>query len=278
MVDFIDNWPLFKGRLVLFLGAGASIGAHNSNGLALPNAYDLRNRLWETFKWMNKGKAFDPSELRLMGLEHAAAIIEAKTGRKALADYLVQSFTCGEPLWQHRVLPFLDPVSIFTTNYDELIELGYKSHTNLLDVICSDRAPMPGRTALYKPHGSLSHANQPIGKGGLVITQFDYLEMIADYRNMLRRSMNDFQSACVLLIGYSFGDMDIGAELYRIRKENDGIPWYAVFPRNDPQVRAMYSKRFGIEQINRTFDDFLAELDDHVDFIPPHLKRVPAGV
>jgi hypothetical protein len=62
----------------------------------------------------------------------------------------------------------------------------YKHQPNQLDVICRDRAPVPGQSVLYKPHGSLSHANQPVGKGGLVITQFDYLEMISDYREMLQ--------------------------------------------------------------------------------------------
>jgi hypothetical protein len=62
----------------------------------------------------------------------------------------------------------------------------YKHQPNQLDVICRDRTPVPGQSVLYKPHGSLSHANQPVGKGGLVITQFDYLEMISDYREMLQ--------------------------------------------------------------------------------------------
>jgi hypothetical protein len=277
--DFIDNWQkLFRGRLVVFLGAGASIGARNKSDQSLLNAYELRNSLWEAFKWSDTGRPFDPAELRLMSLEHAAAIIEAKTGRTALADYLVERFFCTRPLWQHLVLPYLEPVSLFTTNYDELVEHGYKSYAGkILDIICEDRAPMPGWTPLYKPHGSLSHANQPIGKGGLVITQFDYLEMIVQYRSMLRRAMKDFDTACVLLVGYSFGDMDIGAELYSIRKQNDGIPWYAVFPRDDPQVRKMYSNRFRIEHINRTFESFLAEFDDRVGFIPEDLKHSRIG-
>jgi hypothetical protein len=97
--------------------------------------------------------------------------------------------------------------------------------------------------------------------------------MIADYRNMLRNAMTGFNSACVLILGYSFNDMDIGAELYTLRKQNSGIPWYAIFPRDDPQVRSMYSKRFNIEQINMTFEQFLSTLDERVNFIPPQYKH-----
>lgn len=265
--DFVANWPLFKDRLVLFLGAGASLGARNTSGAPLFSAYDLRNALWRSFKAPDP-TTFDPAELKLMTLEHAAAIVEARTGRTVLSEYLTSVFSCDRPLWHHLILPHLKPLSIFTTNYDEMIELGYKSYPGQVDIICNDRTPAPGRMVIYKPHGSLSHANQKIGEGGLVITQFDYLQMIADYRNMLRKAMTGFGASCVLIIGYSFGDMDIGAELYALRKENSGIPWYAIFPRDDPQVRRMYSRHFNIEQINRTLEAFLAELDDRVGFIP----------
>ncbi|MBX3500032.1 MAG: SIR2 family protein [Alphaproteobacteria bacterium] len=273
MDAFVSNWPHFRDRLVVFLGAGASIGAKNIHGEPLMSAYELRNQLWQTYKHNIQQGPFDPRNLRLMGLEHATAIIEAKTGRQILNETLVRSFSCEKPLWQHIVLPYLRPVSIFTTNYDELVEIGYKNHPGLLDMICYDRHPIPGRRILYKPHGSLSHVGQPIGKGGLVITQFDYLEMISDYREMLRSAMNDFRRTCVIIVGYSFGDMDIGAELYQLRKQSAGIPWYAIFPRSDPEVKKMYSKRFSIEQIDRTFEDFLRDLDEHVDFIPKEHKH-----
>jgi hypothetical protein len=265
--EFVSNWPRFKDRVVIFLGAGASVGAVNIRGVGLPNAYELRNDLWRNFK--ADGGAFEPGELKLMSLEHAAAIIENKVGRDELAKYLSQAFACDRPLWQHAVLPFLRPRSLFTTNYDELVELGYKLHPTIpFDVISRGRKPVLGRTVLYKPHGTLTHANQPTGSGGLVITQFDYFEMIAEYRQMLRDAMTGFDAACVLIAGYSFGDMDIGAELFSLRKQNQGIPWYTIFPRNDPQVRKMYSRRFAIEQINATLEDFLRALDVSVGFIP----------
>jgi hypothetical protein len=135
------------------------------------------------------------------------------------------------------------------------------------DSRCQDRVP------LYKPHGTLTHANQPVGLGGLVITQFDYFQMVANYRKMLQQTMTGFSRCCVLIIGYSFGDMDIGAELYTLHGQQPSIPWYAVFPRNDPQVRSMYSTQLGIHQVNRTFEEFLAELDERVNFIPSEFKH-----
>jgi hypothetical protein len=70
----------------------------------------------------------------------------------------------------------------------------------------------------------------------------------------------------------NYDDLAIGAELFSLRKQNSGIPWYAIFPREDAQVRRMYSRHFAIEQINRTLEDFLTELDARVNFIPPSFK------
>jgi hypothetical protein len=99
--NFVANWELFKNRLTIFLGAGASIGAKNRFGNELMNAYELRNSLWKKFKETDRVRNFDPQSLRLMSLEHAAAIIEATTGRTPLLEFLIESFSCRLPLWQH---------------------------------------------------------------------------------------------------------------------------------------------------------------------------------
>ncbi len=44
------------------------------------------------------------------------------------------------------------------------------------------------------------------------------------------------------------------------------------FPRDDENVRAMYNERYGIRQINRTFFDFMMDLDQKVNFIPDKWK------
>jgi hypothetical protein len=266
-LEFVQNWDRFKGRLVVFLGAGASIGATNAAGLPLPNAFELRNNLWKEFK-IAPGKVIDIQDLKLMSLEHAAAIIETSAGRAELTRYLLKAFTCKTPLWQHLVLPYLNPLSLFTTNYDELIELGYRHHSTEYDLICDDQLPVDGRTALFKPHGSLGRSNLAIGKGGLVITQFDYFSMISEYRKMLKNAFLRMNDCCVIIAGYSFGDMDIGSELYSIRQESRGTKWYTIFPRDDAQVRKMYAERLGIDQIAMDLETFLKSLDQQVDFIP----------
>jgi hypothetical protein len=222
---------------------------------------------------------FDGTILGMMSLEHAAALAEARAGRAPLVEKLTAKFDCLHPLWQHTVLPYLKPKALFTTNYDELIEKGWRLQVGKVGIedIClrhnaaslDSSAP---RMSLFKPHGTIQLSKRKIGEGGLVITMFDYFRMIGDHRGMIEQFLSDFNQTCVIFIGYAFMDMDIGAELFRLRSQARDIPWYAVFPRYDADVREMYRSKFDIRQINRRASDFVAELDETIDFIPEEWK------
>jgi hypothetical protein len=283
--NLIANWPRLNTRLTIFLGAGASVGAKNRNGSFSPSAMRLRDELWVEFMCSEGDRTtFDPITLGMMSLEHASALAEARAGRAAIEEYLTARFDCTRPLWQHAVLPFLRPKALFTTNYDELIEKGWRlqiGHPGVDEICLRHNAayldsPAP-RMSLFKPHGTMELASRKIGQGGLVITMFDYFRMIGDYKGMIERFLSDFNQTCVLFVGYAFMDMDIGAELFRLR-EDRRIPWYAVFPRDDSDVRRMYEQKFGILQINRRSLDFFAELDERIGFVPVDWKFDQLGM
>ncbi|MGA3240997.1 MAG: SIR2 family protein [Bryobacteraceae bacterium] len=278
--NLLMNWSHYRQRLVVFLGAGASVGARSkTNGYPLPTAFSLRNLIWRAFM-CDAPDMFKPEDIQLVSLEHAAALAERCVGRAALLELLAGVFHVEAPLWQHAVLPFLQPSAIFSPNYDSLIEDGWRLHSSaegiarLRPYYRDERPDTTPHVPLYKPHGTLERLTEPIGDGGIVITQFDYIKMLRYRREAPDRCLGNTENACVVFIGYSFQDLDIAASLYAIRnpQEKRTIPWYAVFPRNDENVRAMYDERYGIRQINRTFFNFLVELDDAVNFIPEPWK------
>jgi len=223
---------------------------------------------------------FRPDALTLVSLEHAAALVERSAGRAALLSHLMERFDVSAPLWQHAVLPFMRPSAIFTSNYDTLVEQSWALHTSVeelgrLRLYYKDENPDgTPHIPLYKPHGTTDRATEAVGEGGLVITQFDYIEMLCYRRKALDRCLSNLQNACIVFIGYSFQDLDIATSLYEMRNPHyrRSIPWYAVFPRNDENVRAMYLERYGIRQINRTFFDFMLDVDAEVGFIPGSWK------
>ena len=289
MANFIENWEHYGSQLVVFVGAGASVGARGKGGQPLPTAYYLRNQLWQKFM-VKPSDEFDPAQLGLLTLEHAAALVERKCGRAALVDFLSAAFDVALPLWQHTVLPYLRPRAILTTNYDSLIEKGWALHssTETLGTLrayhTTESADASPHTPLYKPHGSLERRHMEVGQGGLVISQFDYLEILGSRRKMIKHCLSDLNGKYVLFIGYGLQDMDIMAELYELRNPagKRTIPWYAVFPRNDQNLKEMLSDKLGIRQINGTFLDFMAAADEALGFIPDAWKfeklRVISGI
>jgi hypothetical protein len=277
--SFVKNWERYSKRLIVFLGAGASVGAVNKLGRRLPQAYELRNELYSEFLLPpEQRKGFDLSNLSLLSLEHTAALAEAGGDRRSIEEFVAERFLVKRPLWQHAVLPFLNPLAVFTTNYDNLIELGWSLHTGRdeikpLHTLFRETSKLNDDfVPLYKSHGTVELPHKKPGSGGLVISQFDYFEMIPQRKEMLDQFTSDFNENCFLAIGYSFQDVDMASRLYEIRKDRSGRNWYAVFPRNSPVVRDMYYDKYKIKQINRTFHDFLLDLDERVNFIPEEWK------
>lgn len=269
--NFIDNWPHYSDRLMLFLGAGASMGATDRTGVKLPTAIGLRDEIWSKFMLSPRERTESPA-LGLLSLEHSAALVESKVGRGPLVEYVGKRFVCSETQWPHAAIPFLKPRALYTTNYDELIELAWPFHPG-------EPRPTPvyapgqdrvteGFVPLYKPHGTAQHATGDVGEGGLVLTQFDYFSMLEQKRQMLSRFLNRMQENCVVFVGYSFQDMDIASMLHAMRSSNRQHHWYAVFPRADANVRFMYERQYGIRQIRRTFADFMAEVGHKLGLIP----------
>jgi len=265
----------YGGRLVLFLGAGASVGAR-ANDAYLPTAVSLRDELWRRF--MRRDADFDFAKLGTMSLDQAAAFAEAKVGRRPVAEYVASRFKTDKTLWQHAVLPFLEPTAIYTTNYDLLVEQAWSAQMltpairPVVPIFSARQNVVPDYMPLYKPHGSADRAFDPVGAGGPVITTIDYFDMVTDKQSMLDRWLADATDACVVLIGYSMTDMDIAARLYAIKKHNGGLHWYSVFPRRDSTVRKYWSERLRIRPIDRRFAEFMVDLDALINFIPCEWK------
>lgn len=274
--NLIANWAEYREQLIIFLGAGASAGARSRSGRPIPAANALRQHLWERLM------ADDESAPSSMTLEHAAALIDSRKGREALIRETRAVFETDQEPWMHLAIPYLRPRAVFTTNYDLLIESGWQQ-ARRKDASLPDLRPIfaagqnvGGKVPLYKPHGSIDRAEDGVGSGGLVVTLIDYFVMNTTKRAMLSEWLREFRASCAIFVGYSFMDVDLGSLLFDMRQTNrDGsrdIPWYAVFPRHDPDVTRMYQEHFGIRQIDRTFFEFLLELEERIGFLPPHAR------
>ncbi len=274
--SLVNNWDLYSGHFAIFLGAGASVGARNAAGNPMPTAIQLRNELWKRFM-LNRSQrdSFDEAHLGLVTLDHAAAIAEAKVGRGPIVEWIEEAFMTAEKPRTHQALAFMNPTAIYTTNYDCLVENSWaqSAHGKPLFPVFDSKTQLGAHsTPLFKPHGSAERAGSLIGNGGVVVTQFDFFKMQNDHGLMLQKFLLGLHLKCVIFVGYSFQDLDIASRLFAMRQGDCDRQWYAVFPRNDADVRTMYERNYKIKQIARTFEQFVDDLDAEVNFLPSDLK------
>jgi len=111
----VDN--IKEHSLVLFLGAGASIGAEHPQKKPIPSGKELAKMLVDKFLG---------SEYRGIPLLRAAELAIAQSDLFTFQDYVASVFRDFGPGDHHRLVPRFLWQAIFTTNYDLVIERAYE--------------------------------------------------------------------------------------------------------------------------------------------------------
>ena len=212
-------------RTTLFLGAGSSIpcGAPSASQIAA----DLVS-------------ALDNPDLDGASLAEVAGIYELKMGRRSLIDFVAGKLKHLKPTGGLLNLPKFDWHSIYTTNYDTLIEQSYSRAHRELSTIRGNadfREGSASATPLLKIHGCIT---QDISRGSqyrMVITESDYEES-EKYRELLfERLSYDLMKNDVIIIGSSLSDATIRDTVNRALaiKSKRGAPgrvYLFVYERN----------------------------------------------
>ena len=120
------------GNCVLFVGSGFSFGAKNLQGDVIPTAATLAKNLYDACS--------EPSEDG--ELTDASELYKEKFGTEKLIEYLKNLFTVAEITPEQKIITSLPWKRVYTTNYDNIIELGYeKSGRVITPKVLSNRMP-----------------------------------------------------------------------------------------------------------------------------------------
>jgi hypothetical protein len=193
---------LQDGHAALFIGAGMSrpSGFVDWRGLMSEIAHDL-------------GLNVD-QESDLIAV--AQYCFNKYQGRDRLNQLLINELTKDAVLTEnHRLIASLPVDTIWTTNYDTLIEQSMSSAHKRLDVKTTQESlatTLPGRDAtLYKMHGDISQPHEA------VVTKDDY-ETYHEKREAFSIALKgDLLEKTFLFLGFSFSDPNIDHILSRIR-------------------------------------------------------------
>lgn len=189
---------------VLFFGSGASIPS------GAPSSQKVVEALGEEFRL----------DLSRFTLSEASGLVEHKSkDRRRMINVVRSSLSSVRPTGGILNIPLYDWKSIYTTNYDNLIESAYGKAGKDISVYSSNfdftADTPPNATKLFKVHGTIEQDISSGHNARLIITENDY-ESAEDYREFLfDRLKSDLAGSRLIIVGHSLADPDIKALVTR---------------------------------------------------------------
>jgi hypothetical protein len=184
-------------RTVLMFGAGSSIPSR------APTSQMLIDFFANRFSLPQSG----------FTLPEIASLAERKAGRAAVIAALREQFRALKPTGGLLNLPLYSWKSLYTTNYDDLIEQCYERRGLSVSVYSSDfdfgAQHNPLAPKVFKLHGSIDKDAVDGQRSRIILTDHDY-DLTSMYREQLyNRLKSDLAGAMLIIVGHSLADPDI---------------------------------------------------------------------
>lgn len=237
---------------VLLFGSGSSVP---SGG---PTVGELITKIATAFQLPHTGYT----------LRELSGLAEDKPGgRKKLIEQVQQLCSNIKPTGGLRNLPLYPWKSIYTTNYDSLIEQSYTLRSKTIKVVSSNfdfgASTEPPHVELFKLHGTIEKDHVFGDNSRIIITDSDY-DQTEQYREYLfDRFRGDIARSDLIIIGHSLGDEDIRSIVDRATginaKSNGSTRIYLLLYSADENRAAIYEKR-GLTVCFGGIDQFFLEL------------------
>lgn len=237
---------LTPSQTVLLLGAGASVPSGAPTGAQL--AKHLAGKL---------DPIPDSDDLSEVG-----TIFEHRQSRRELIEAIRARLSALTPAGGLLLIPEFDWRSIYSTNFDRLVETAYSRAGMPIPVIRSNYDWSRGHSgrALYKIHGCMSQDVSLGQKHRMVITERDY-DQVEEYHEALFTALAAEMLTCdTLIIGQSLADKHLKELAKRASKlnANSGTPGrvYLLSYSGNPDTALVY-EQWGIDVTTGSLDTLL---------------------
>jgi hypothetical protein len=199
---------LFEGNCILFTGAGASLTAANVKDENLISAAKLTEHLYELCELSNDAN-----------LSYAVDAYLEKFGEQSLITLLKELYTVKSIRDEHKILGSIAWKRIYTTNYDNVLELSYTQNNKILTPVT-----LPCNPYHYKDKSTLAiHLNGYIEtltpdklQNEFKLSEVSYLTndfISSDWGTMFRNDLKT--SDAIFFIGFSLNyDLDLKRIIY----------------------------------------------------------------
>ena len=249
------------GEVVLVLGAGASIGASNPNGMTAPTSKGLTRMLADRF--LGGDHSVD-------SLASVAELAVSESGLFPVQEFIREIFQDIEPADFHMLLPTFKWAAIATTNFDLIIERAYERcanrSQNLVPLIrngdvVEEKIKSPRNLMLLKLHGCItltSDSSLP-----LILSVDQYITHRSGRDRLFEHFKDLFYEKTLVFVGHSLNDPDIRQLLLELGSSTDRPRYYTVIPEFSGHEQRLWDSR-RITPIKATFEDFLTTVDQEL--------------
>ena len=250
-----------SGAVVLVLGAGASMGATNTQGEEAPAGRELAETL--STKFLGGAHANDP-------LRHIAELAMSETSLADVQDYIRDIFKDIHPAPFHRLLTTFSWSALATTNFDLVIERAYDQNQqrvqDLVPLIKNgDRVDENLRSnrslMLLKLHGCITRTHDD--DLPLILSVDQYLTHKANRDRVFDHLKNLAYEHPIIFVGHSLEDPDMRQLLLDLGEPFKRRRFFSVTPELSDQERRLWQGR-NITPLIGTFEEFLTTLDEEM--------------
>lgn len=252
-----------NGKVVLFLGAGASMGATSAAEVkSPPTGIALAGLLSKRFLG---GEASDKA------LATVADYCIATTDLLTVQEYIGQIFRPFEPAPFHSAIADFRWAALVTTNYDQIIEKAYTRNAKRLQTLVPvlrtrDRIDYElrdiNKIAFLKLHGCISKIDDI--SLPLILTVDQYNAYKAERTKLFSRFEELAGEYTVVFVGYRVDDPNIREILQILATPSLSRPTHYLISPNPSELDQRVWRAKRIEPLAGTLEQFLAVLDTKI--------------
>lgn len=268
IADIRDRLADGHTDVFVFLGAGLSYGVgrgrttfereHYDDGLRFPSWPLLVTRMRDRVASLPELNEYRDSVDKFFTEQNAidcAELFREKVGTANYYAFLREQFVTTPSDRQqltasHHELTKLPVRTIFTTNYDELIEIAFQDSGRDLRVSSTPAEFLvhwreSDRTHLVKLNGSIARPDTTI------LSRMDFAKARRERTEMLSQLSQELKFCTFVFIGFSLADPNFNLIHDEARlATNDDMPLrYMVQARRDP-IKEAYLRSMGVNTIN----------------------------
>jgi hypothetical protein len=196
---------VYLGRSIAFMGAGFSAGVAAVEG-QIPYSFEFAEELSKA--------ASEPPELPL---DLAASVYQQSKCLPSLRDLIPRRFTAKSPSEDHSLIASLPWRRIYTTNYDNVVELGRASNRLSHSIATARDHPVhhAHEFTVVHLHGYVGRLTEGDWDEEYVLTNEQYASDLLRDSGWIEMFRNDVQYAdSLIFFGYGVGDIDVARLLF----------------------------------------------------------------